>query len=60
MTISELGEIRMLSLLPLPQSNACRGMYVARGGANSEPFLVQRVIGNEVRLRLVSMLNCCA
>ena len=50
MTISELGEIRVLSLLPLPQSNACRGMYIARGGANSEPFLVQRVIGNEVEI----------
>ena len=50
MTISELGEIRVLSLLPLPQSNVCRGMYIARGGANTEPFLVQRVIGNEVEI----------
>ena len=50
MTISELGEIRVLSLLPLPQSNACRGMYIARGGANTEPFLVQRVIGSEVEI----------
>lgn len=50
MTISELGEIRVLSLLPLPQSNVCRSMYIARGGANSEPFLVQRVIGSEVEI----------
>ena len=50
MTMSELGEIRVLSLLPLPQSNECRGMYVARGGANTEPFLVRRVIGNEVEI----------
>jgi len=49
-TISELGEIRVLSLLPLPQSNVCRGMYVARGGSNTEPFIVRRVIGNEVEI----------
>ncbi len=48
--ISELGEVRELSLLPLPQSNECRGMYIARGGANTEPFLVQRVIGSEVEI----------
>lgn len=50
LTISELGEIRELSLLPLPQSNQCRGMYVARGGSNTEPFVVQRVIGSEVEI----------
>ena len=50
MTISELGELRTLSLLPMPQSNACRGMYIARGGSNTEPFVVQRVIGNEVEI----------
>ncbi|HVB21745.1 MAG TPA: hypothetical protein VNG51_07370 [Ktedonobacteraceae bacterium] len=48
--ISELGELRVLSLLPLPQSNSCRGMYIARGGANTEPFLVRRVVGNEVEI----------
>ena len=48
--ISELGEVRLLSLLPLPQSNPCRGMYIARGGANTEPFLVRRVMGDEVEI----------
>lgn len=48
--ISELGELRVLSLLPLPQSNSCRGVYIARGGANNEPFLVRRVIGSEVEI----------
>lgn len=50
LTISELGELRVLSLLPLPQANACRGMYVARGGANTEPFLVRNVIGNAIEI----------
>ena len=48
--ISELGELRVLSLLPLPQSNSCRGMYIARGGANTEPFLVRRVVGNDIEI----------
>src|SRR5258708_1016127 len=50
LVISELGEIREVSLLPLPQSNECRGMYIARGGANTEPFLVRRVVGSEVEI----------
>ena len=50
LTMSELGELRVLSLLPLPQANACRGMYVARGGANTEPFLVRNVIGNAIEI----------
>ncbi len=50
LTISELGELRVLSLLPLPQANTCRGMYVARGGANTEPFLVRNVIGNAIEI----------
>jgi hypothetical protein len=50
LTISELGEVREISLLPLPQSNQCRGVYVTRGGANTEPFLVQRVVGREVEI----------
>ena len=50
LTISELGEVRVLSLLPLPQANTCRGMYVARGGANTEPFLVRNVIGNAIEI----------
>ena len=48
--ISELGEMRELSLLPLPQSNQCRGMYIARGGNNTQPFLVRRVVGSEVEI----------
>src|SRR5260221_3593270 len=53
LVISELGEERDLSLLPFPpsrQSNACRGMFIARGGSNTEPFLVRRVIGSEVEI----------
>ncbi len=50
LTISELGELRVLSLLPLAQANTCRGMYVARGGANTEPFLVRNVIGNAIEI----------
>ncbi len=50
LTISELGETRLLSLLPTPQANACRGMYISRGGANTEPFLARRLIGNAVEI----------
>jgi hypothetical protein len=50
LVISELGEIREVSLLPSTQSNACRGMYISRGGSNNEPFLVRRVIGSEVEI----------
>ncbi|QBD79216.1 hypothetical protein EPA93_25835 [Ktedonosporobacter rubrisoli] len=50
LTISELGEGRELSLLPLPRSNMCRGMYITRGAANNEPFLVQRALGREVEI----------
>lgn len=50
LVISELGEIRSISLLPLPQSNVCRGIYVARGGSNAEPFVIQRVIGSEAEI----------
>jgi hypothetical protein len=50
LVISELGEERLLSLLPLPQANECRGMYITRGGANTQPFLVRRVIGSTVEI----------
>ncbi len=50
LVISELGEIREVSLLPSAQSNACRGMYISRGGSNNEPFLVQRVVGSEIEI----------
>ncbi len=50
LTVSELGEVRVLSLLPIPQSSECRGMYIARSGANTEPFLVRHLIGNAVEI----------
>jgi hypothetical protein len=50
LVISELGEERLLSLLPLPQSNECRGMHIARGAANTQPLLVRRVIGSSVEI----------
>lgn len=50
LTISELGDIREISLLPLPSSNLCRGIYIARGGSNIEPFLVRRVVGSEIEI----------
>src|SRR5207244_5585025 len=48
--ISELGKVHELSLLPLPQADECRGMYIMPGGSNTAPFLVQRVIGGEVEI----------
>ena len=48
--ISELGEIRQISLLPQPQSNNWRGLYITRGGSNNEPFVVQRVVGSEAEI----------
>jgi hypothetical protein len=48
--ISELGEVHELSLLPLPDSDECRGMYVMSSGSNTEPFLVRNVIGSEVEI----------
>jgi len=50
LTVSELGELRVLSLLPTPQSSECRGMYISRGGANTEPFLVRHLIGNAIEI----------
>ncbi len=50
LTISELGEVSELSLLPLPASDECRGMYIMHGGSNTEPFLVRNVIGREVEI----------
>ena len=50
LTISELGEERLLSLLPMPQSNECRGMYISRGGANTQPFLARRLVGQEIEI----------
>ncbi len=50
LVISELGEIRQVSLLPLPQANQWRGMYITRGGSNNEPFVAQRVVGNEAEI----------
>src|SRR5579885_2888931 len=50
LVISELGELRVVSLLPMPQSNYVRGFYITRGGSNNEPFLVRRVVGSEVEI----------
>src|SRR6266571_5602093 len=50
LTISELGKVQELSLLPLPQAEECRGMYIMAGASNTAPFLVQRVIGGEVEI----------
>ncbi len=50
LVISELGELRQVSLLPMPQSNQWRGLYITRGGNNNEPFIVQRVVGSEAEI----------
>ncbi len=50
LTISELGELYTLSLLPSAGSRECRGLYVARGGSNTEPFVVRNLIGNAVEI----------
>ena len=50
LVISELGEVRQVSLLPMPQSNQWRGLYITRGGSNNEPFVVQRVQGSEAEI----------
>jgi len=50
LVISELGELRQVSLLPMPQSNQWRGLYITRGGSNNEPFVVQRVVGSEAEI----------
>lgn len=50
LTISELGKVHELSLLPLPASDECRGMYIMHGGSNTAPFLVRNVVGREVEI----------
>src|SRR5579863_2425706 len=50
LVISELGEVREVSLLPLSQSNAWRGMYITRGASNNEPFVMPRVVGSEAEI----------
>jgi hypothetical protein len=50
LTISELGSVQELSLLPLPGAEVCRGLHVAPRGGNTSPFLVSQVIGEEVEL----------
>ena len=50
LAISELGEIHSISLLPLPESTACRGIYTTRSGSNDEPFVMQSVIGGEAEI----------
>jgi hypothetical protein len=50
LTISELGQVYEMSLLPLPGAEVCRGLYVAPHAVNSAPFLVSQVIGETVEL----------
>jgi hypothetical protein len=50
LTISELGQVQEMSLLPLPGAEVCRGLHVAPRGSNTSPFLVSQVIGEEVEL----------
>ncbi|HET8844802.1 MAG TPA: hypothetical protein VFN35_25240, partial [Ktedonobacteraceae bacterium] len=49
-TISELGNIQELSLLPLPGGEVCRALSIASRGQNTSPFLVSEVIGEEIQL----------
>jgi hypothetical protein len=48
--ISELGKVQELSLLPLPGSEVCRGLYIAERSTNTAPFLVSEVIGEQVNV----------
>lgn len=50
LTISELGQIHEISLLPLAGAEECRGISVARAGSNNAPFLVNRVVDHEVEI----------
>ncbi|HEU5367190.1 MAG TPA: hypothetical protein VFU69_01950, partial [Ktedonobacterales bacterium] len=50
LTISELGQVQELSLLPLPGAEVCRGLHVAPRGSNTSPFLVSQAIGEEIEL----------
>jgi hypothetical protein len=47
LVISELGTIHSISLLPAPQSDTCRGMYVTNEGGNDEPLALQAITGSE-------------
>ncbi len=50
LTISRLGEVQVLSLLPLPDAEECRNMYVSSESNNTAPFLVRRLIGKAVEI----------
>jgi len=50
LTISELGSVQEMSLLPLPGAEVCRGLQIAPRGTNTSPFLVSQVIGEQVEL----------
>lgn len=50
LTISELGQIHEISLLPLAGAEECRGISVASAGSNTAPFLVSRVVDHEVEI----------
>ncbi len=50
LTISELGTVEELSLLPLPGAEVCRGLHIAERGKNTSPFLVSQVIGETMEV----------
>ncbi len=50
LTISELGKVHEISLLPLRNSQECRGLSIADAGQNTQPFLVSRVVSNEIEI----------
>lgn len=50
LTVSDLGEIYEISMLPLPGSEECRSIHIARGGRNNEPFLARSIMGREIEI----------
>jgi hypothetical protein len=50
LTISELGRVQEISLLPSSDTQECRGLSVGATGTNTAPFLVGHVIGRELEL----------
>lgn len=50
LTISELGKFHEISLLPLRDSQECRGLSIASAGQNNQPFLVSRVVHHEIEI----------
>ena len=48
--INELGQRHEISLLPLEDAEEWRGISIAGAGNNTEPLLVQRVVGSEIEI----------